>query len=189
MNYYQKYLKYKDKYIKLKELRGGEQSEGEQSEIAIVCHCSPQSNTQHAQLYYIYNDKSIQMIDKNIRYVDTTCPEDSWDKIDDNSLMYIWGIGCPIYKSFDNNTIIINILSQAYSKLKVGGEVYFSIFYDEQFLFDDQKLEEFFKNMCKDKDFPYTYQTKQKNDFLYIIADDSPMRNSTIKEYHVFTKI
>ena len=190
MDYYQKYLKYKDKYTKLKELRGGGESE---SEIAIVCHCSKLKN-RHPQLYFIYKDKSIPMkkIDENIRYVDTSpeCRnEDSWEKITTNSLKYIWGIGCPIYKSFENSAIIENILSQASFKLKVGGQVYFANYYynDVQMINDDQKLENFFNNMCKEKGLPYTYKTKQIKELSYII--DDPTRISTIIRYYVFTKI
>ena len=108
MDYYQKYLKYKDKYIKLKELRGGGDiipplNETNKSEIAIVCHCSPQYKSQfnrsqlglHDKLYYldIKNKKKIKEIDDGIKYIDIDpkCENDKWTKIIDNTLMYIWG--------------------------------------------------------------------------------------------------
>jgi len=190
MDYYQKYLKYKDKYTKLKELRGGGESE---SEIAIVCHCSKLKN-RHPQLYFIYKDKSIPMkkIDENIRYVDTSpeCRnEDSWAKIDKNSLMYIWGIGCPIYQSYNNSKIIENILFGAHSKLKVDGQVYFTIYRDVEKMNDNIKLLELFYNICEEMSSVYTFKIVELSHFPYIIYEYDLTRIPEIKGYYVFTKI
>jgi hypothetical protein len=197
MDYYQKYLKYKDKYIKLKELRGGyilpPLNETNKSEIAIVCHCSPQYQlqNQHPRLYFIdINNQIIEEMDKNIKYYDPTCPEDSWDKIVDNSLMYIWGIGCPIYRSFENHSKIVDILKNLNLKLKVDGKVFFKIVDDLSFFDANNKLFEFFNNMCEKMDLPYTFKIVERFHFPYIISEKNNYdRNFKIKGYYVFTKI
>ena len=191
MDYYQKYLKYKDKYIKLKELRGGggpgpgAGALKPHSEIAIVCHCSNLKN-KHQQLYFIdaKNKKIIREIDKNIMYVDPICPNDSWEKINNNSLMYIWGIGCPIYMSYGNRQMITDILNNAKPKLKVGGKLYF--FIGDTVFGDEAILVEFFNNMSKYENIGYTFKIEPIDKFPYIIFYKSEI---VIKGYYVFTKI
>ncbi len=207
MDYYQKYLKYKDKYIKLKQLKGGYilplLNEINESEIAIVCHCSPQYQTQftqlhtqlHNQLYYIdkQNNKTIHEIGKNIKYVDIDplCPGDIWDNITNNSLMYIWGINCPIYMIFlkgNESRVLDKILKNSFNKLKLNGKVFFPV--SESY--EQHKIK---NNNCiidKIRDgsecfHGYSFEIVSINEFPYIIGDERELELE-IKEYYVFTK-
>jgi hypothetical protein len=191
MDYYQKYLKYKDKYIKLKQLKGGDldlPNEEQEKEIAIVCHCSPKSRIKHQQLYYINIKKKekIQEIGNNIRYVDPLCDnkidKDSWTKIDDNSLMYIWGINCMIHASYLRKDIIEDILWFSLRRLKLDGKVLFPVSQLNEYE-SKKNTEYFFENP-----FPgFTFSIESIDKFPYIIGKNI-QTNFEIKEYYVFTK-
>jgi hypothetical protein len=213
--YYQKYLKYKDKYIKLKQLRGGA-LEPIESEIVIVCHCSKEYQT-HPKLYYInIKDNSCKKeIGEGVRHVDPICEDNKWDKIDDNSIMYIWGVHCPIYLSFDTNTVsegdsrdspyravstsgygsyvIDDILKNAYKKLRVNGKVLFPVYGIKNP--KDRLFEYFEQKICdKSEGFDGFGVSKEPIDkFPYIIANNNKhdlenKENKENKEYYVFTK-
>jgi len=199
MDYYQKYLKYKDKYIKLKELTGGggiipPLNETNKSEIAIVCHCSPQYQLQfnqsqlglHTKLYYlnIKDQIKIKEIDDSIKYIDIDpkCENDKWTKIIDNTLMYIWGINCTIYlsyKDYISSSILDNILYNSFDKLKLNGKVFFPVAQSYEY----EKNTEYLKN----KEFPgFTLSIESIDNFPYIIGKNQDFE---INEYYVFTKI
>ena len=204
MDYYQKYLKYKDKYFKLKQLKGGGVelpllNEINESEIAIVCHCSPQYQSQflvlHNQLYYIdkQNNKRIQEIGSNIKYVDTnpSCEKDTWTEINNNSLMYIWGINCPIYMIYlkgSESRVLEMILKDSFKKLKLNGKVFFPV--SESY--EQHKIKN--NNCIKDKIrdgtegfYGYSFEIVSINEFPYIIGNNHDLELE-IKEYYVFTK-
>jgi hypothetical protein len=195
--YYQKYLKYKDKYIKLKQLRGGS-LEPIESEIVIVCHCSKKYQT-HPKLYYInIKDNSCKKeVGEGIKYVDSICEDNKWDKSDDNSIMYIWGIYCPIYLSFDKSGygsyVIDDILKNAYKKLRVNGKVLFPVYGIKN---PKDRLFEYFEQKICDKSEGFNSFTVSKepiDKFPYIIANNNKhdlenKENKENKEYYVFTK-
>jgi hypothetical protein len=197
-DYYSKYLKYKNKYIKLKELSGGyilpPLDETNISEIAIVCHCSPQYQSEfpelHRQLYYlnIKNQKKIREIDDSIKYIDIDpkCKNDKWTEITKESLMYIWGINCNIYLSYENyysSLILDNILENSYDKLKLNGKVFFSVAQSYEYEKNTKYLK---KKYLDNKEFPgFTFEKVSIDNFPYIIGDKEELKN---KEYYVFTK-
>jgi hypothetical protein len=203
MNYYQKYLKYKDKYIKLKQLKGGYilplLNEINESEFAIVCHCSPQYQSQfevlHRKLYYIdkQNNKTIQEIGRDIKYVDTnpSCENDTWTKIDDNSLMYIWGINCPIYMIYlkgSESRVLDMILKDSFRKLKLNGKVFFPVLesYEQLKIKNNNCIKEKIRD-GSECFYGYSFEIVSINEFPYIIGNNHDLELE-IKEYYVFTK-
>jgi len=210
MNYYQKYLKYKDKYIKLKELRGGVldldldlpneeetldldldldlPNEEQEKEIAIVCHCHPSNLIKnHPQLSYIdiKDHKIIKNIGVDIKYIDPLCPDDNWDSIIE-PLMYIWGINCPIYMSYVDSTSKIQIiLENSLNKLKIKGKVLFGfdLSNDISILNQIEKNTAYFtNNPFPGFDFKIVSIEDLSNELSYIIG------KKVNKYYFVFTK-
>ena len=182
-----------------------------ESQIAIVCHCSKKYQTGsdnpfilHQTLYYINikNKYIIKEIGKNIKYVDVdpSCPDDIWDNITNESLMYIWGINCDIYRSFNNgdrSKIINDILQNSFNKLKLNGKVYFPVMKNMSLpnLPDSKKkLIEFFTEECNNKSNGFNgfnFKIESIDDFPYIIGLKSDLdfaKDEKIKEYYVFTK-
>lgn len=204
MNYYQKYLKYKDKYIKLKQLKGGvffpPLNEINESEIAIVCHCSPQYQSKfdglqdklHDNLYYINikDNQIIKEIGDKIKYVDIDpkCPNDKWTEIINNTLMYIWGINCNIYlsyKSYYSSLILDNILDNSFDKLKLNGKVFFPVAQSYEYEENTKYLK---KKYLDNEEFPgFTFSIESIYNFPYIISKNVE-QDFEIKEYYVFTK-
>ena len=178
-----------------------------ESQIAIVCHCSKKYQTGsnnplilHETLYYINikNKYIIKEIGENIQYVDPLCPSDIWDNITNESLMYIWGINCPIYRSFENNKRIAidNILNNSFNKLKLNGKVYFPVIENMSLptLPDSkQSLINFFDEECNNKSNGFNFEKKSiddyPDDFPYIIGLKSDLEIGKIVEYYIFTKI
>jgi len=148
------------------------------SEIAIVCHCSivkyPELN--HPQLYYIQDGIKGENIDDNIKYIDPLCKtnDDEWGEIDDNSLMYIWGIHCPIYTSYFNPKNITLILNNSLKKLKYNGMVLFQAF-------EELNTEYFNRTPFHG----FTFSKLGINELSFIIDKKIP----TNTEYYVFTKL
>ena len=143
-----------------------------QSEFAIVCHCS---NSKHLPLYYIQDGIIGDKIGDNIKYIDPLCPEDNWDNITNNSLMYIWGIFCPIYTSHYDAKIITKILENSLEKLKLNGRVLFPVL-------DEYKNNEYFTINSFNG---FTFSKLHINQLSFIIDKKIPKYT----EYYVFTKI
>jgi hypothetical protein len=181
-----------------------------ESEIAIVCHCNPNNiEKNHEQLFYINinNDKNKYKIGKNINYVDESCPDDSWTKITNNSLMYIWGIHCPIYMSYEMDSVIKNILTNSFEKLKIKGKVLFgfncrSIKTDlkKQITDNNNYLREnkdcypgFDFKIVPIKDLSYELSNIIGKEFIigneFIIGKEFIIGNEICDNYYVFTKI
>ena len=177
-----------------------------ESEIAIVCHCSPKyKKKNHEQLFYINinNEREKYKIGKNINYVDEdpSCPSDIWDNITNNSLMYIWGIHCPIYTSYGMDSVIKNILTNSFEKLKIKGKVLFgfncrSIKTDleKQITDNNNYLREnkdcypgFDFKIVPIKDLSYELSNIIGNEF--IIGKEFIIGNEICDNYYVFTKI
>jgi hypothetical protein len=93
------------------------------SELVIACHCRS-----HPDLYIEEKDK-IRPLGPNVSYVDTKCPDDTWNKIENESKMYVWGHNCPVYNVFRSNDhrdkILVQILTESDRILKKGGLVIF----------------------------------------------------------------
>jgi hypothetical protein len=142
-----------------------------ESEFAIVCHCS---NTRHKQLHYIQNGIIGDPIGKDIKYIDPLCPDDTWDKITKNSLMYIWGVYCPIYTSYSDAKIITKILNNSLEKLKLNGRVLFPVL-------DEDKNNEYFTTNPFNG---FTFSKLHINQLPFIIDKKFPKYT----EYYVFTK-
>jgi hypothetical protein len=189
--YYQKYIKYKDKYIKLKQLRGGA-LELDESKIAIVCHCSTKYKT-HPKLYYINKEDNSckREIGEGVKYVHPICEDNKWSKIDDNSIMYIYGVYCPIYLSFDiseyGSYVIDDILKNSYKKLCVNGKVLFPVYgvKDPK----DRLFEHFEQKICDKSEgfYGFTLSKESIDKVPYIIGTNNEY-DSENKEYYVFTK-
>jgi hypothetical protein len=106
------------------------------SELVLVCHCPP---PKHTQIYYVVDGEFKTPVGEEVQYVDESCPENAWDKIEDNSKSYIWGIYCPIYLlfKFEGNSglttrnissiAFIDILKNSWRILKPSGIVVFMI--------------------------------------------------------------
>jgi hypothetical protein len=147
----------------------------DEREIVIVCHCSIVKYPQlkHPQLHYIQNGVMGDKIGDNIKYIDPLCPDDNWDNITNNSLMYIWGIFCPIYTSYYDAKIITTLLSNSYEKLKLNGRVLFPAL-------EDKNIAYFTNNP-----FPgFTFSRIHITQLSFIIDKKIP----TYTEYYVFTK-
>jgi len=141
-----------------------------ESEFAIVCHCS---NTRHKQLHYIQNGIIGDPIGKDIKFIDPLCPDDTWDKITKNSLMYIWGVYCPLYTSYYDAKIITTILNHSLEKLKLNGKVLFPAL-------EEQNIEYFRNNPFNG----FTFSILHINQLSFIIDKNIPKYT----EYYVFTK-
>ena len=171
-----------------------------ESHIAIVCHCRQNQENNlgqiHSKLYYINKNKNssipfnniIKEIEDGIKYIDPSCPDDNWENIEDKTLMYIWGINCPIYVSHILNTVekILNdILKNSYQKLDIGGKVLFPSFKNGV----EQNLIKYFQEKIKssDENFAgFAFEIVSIDKFPYIIGKNNDFR---IEEYYVFTKI
>jgi hypothetical protein len=149
-------------------------SEYKESENAIVCHCSPKYKL-HKQLYYInIKDNTYAELGNGVKYVDSNiiCNDNKWDKIEDDTIMYIWGIYCPIViLEFIHNT-----LSESYKKLKKNGKIIFPD-YIESYHLDDLYNNTQFNN--------FTFTLVPIDKFPYIINKKSLLN---IKQFFVFTK-
>ena len=149
-----------------------------ESELAILCHCSivKYPELKHPQLYYIQDGIIGEKIGDDIKYIDPLCKknDDIWGEIDDNSLMYIWGIYCPIYTSyFDSNKIKL-ILNNSFKKLKYNGMVLFQAF--------EELNTEYFRN---NPFLGFTFSKLKIADLSFIIDKKIPSHT----EYYVFTKL
>jgi hypothetical protein len=64
-----------------------------------------------------------------VSYVDIKCPDDTWNKIENESKMYVWGHNCPVYNVFRSNDrrdkLLVQILTESDRILKKGGLVIF----------------------------------------------------------------
>jgi len=100
------------------------------SELVITCHCPVPT---HPQIYYIENGDLGRPLGPEVKYVDPKCPENTWDKILDNSKTCVWGMYCPVYPLLLNANyevalfinVIVEILDNSYRVLKNGGSVVF----------------------------------------------------------------
>jgi len=100
------------------------------SELVMVCHCPFPT---HKQVYYIKDGRRVKRLGSDVKYVDPdSCPGNTWDKIEDNSKTYVWGIHCPIYLLFkhasylkDNVVLgpLLDILKNSWRVLKSNGLV------------------------------------------------------------------
>ena len=165
-----------------------------ESQIAIVCHCSPSNlNKKHQQLYYINikDKKIIKNIGNGIKYIDkdSSCPNDKWDNIIE-PLMYIWGINCPIYTSYTNNNIIKDILNNSFNKLKINGKVLFGYNFLKYDLSSNKSMinqindntKYFQENPFPGFDFKTVLINDLSNELSYIIGKEDH------EKYYVFTK-
>lgn len=179
-----------------------------ESQIAIVCHCSKKHQTDdpsklHNKLYYINKNKNssipfnniIKELEDGIKYIDPSCPDDNWGNIEDKTLMYIWGINCSIYGSYvltnSSSKIINDILKNSYKKLDIGGKVLFPLkkrILPVGFTDPNDRLHEYFKTKIRsDEDFAgFAFEIVSINKFPYIISVENDF---DIEEYYVFTKI
>ena len=147
------------------------------SELAIVCHCSivKYPELKHPQLYYIQDGIIGEKIDDNTKYIDPQCKtnDDEWGEIDDDSLMYIWGIYCPIYTSYFDPKNIKLILNNSLKKLKYNGMVLFPAFEELNY--------EYFKNNPING---FTFSKLKIGELSFIIDKKIPSHT----EYYIFTK-
>jgi len=107
-------------------------------DIVIVCHCK-----KHSPVFHVYSTNS-RSVGEGISYVDPeVCPEDTWDKIADNSKTYVWGINCPVGPIITNTyplfmetskQILNDILIHSWRVLKMGGKVVFPGPYDDKMI-------------------------------------------------------
>lgn len=100
------------------------------SELVVTCHCPV---PKHQQIYYVEESGALGTpLGAEVKYVDPTCPENSWDKIADNSKTYVWGMYCPVYilllRAIYQDlcvNVIVDILDNSDRVLKNGGSVIF----------------------------------------------------------------
>jgi len=60
------------------------------SELLVVCHCPVPT---HPQIYYVDDGALGTPLSAEVSYVDSmACEENKWDKIEDDSKTYVWGI-------------------------------------------------------------------------------------------------
>jgi hypothetical protein len=150
-----------------------------ESEIVIVCHCSKKYQ-KHDPLFYIKNKKIIKELGNDVQYVDPTCKDDKWEKIDDESKMYIWNINCPIYISYSDSKVINDILKNSLRVLKKNGKVFFAVMIRP---FGDQNIRLFeYFNSNHFNGFTFTLESITR--FPYNI-NKAPY---DINQYYVFTK-
>ena len=100
------------------------------SELVVTCHCPV---PKHPQIYYVESGALGAPLGAEVKYVDPKCPENTWDKIADNSKTYVWGMYCPVYPlllhanyemAFSVN-VVVELLDNSYRVLKNGGSVIF----------------------------------------------------------------
>jgi len=133
--------------------------------LRLYVHCSNSKQ----------DGKKVGKIGNTIKHIDPSCPKDNWNNITDNSLMYIWGIYCPIYISHSDARIITIILNNSFEKLKLNGRVLFPAL-------DENKNEEYFTNNPFNG---FTFSKIHISQLTFIIEKKIPKYT----EYYVFTKI
>jgi len=104
------------------------------SELLVVCHCPVPT---HPQIYYVDDGALGTPLGAEVSYVDSmACEENKWDKIEDESKIYVWGMQCPIYPILEGDLryydpeaywvrVFIEILNNSWRVLKNGGSVIF----------------------------------------------------------------
>jgi hypothetical protein len=161
-----------------------------ESEIVIVCNCSPKNDK---QLYYIKDNKIINKIGDDVKYVyeKTICKDDKWSNVKNGSKMYIWGTNCSINYSHLKNVKyippIINILDNSFLKLKKNGKVFFPVFFKNgkiDWTQNQKTLNRFFE---ENKFNGFTFTLEPIDKFPYII-DKEIYTDRIIKYFYVFTK-
>jgi hypothetical protein len=166
----------------------------DESKIVIVCHCSPKYII-HKQLYYIdiKNNKIIRELGKDVEYVDKVdnnpiCKDNIWSNIVNGSKMYIWGMNCPIYRSFyregSESNEIDDILLNSLRVLKKNGKVFFPVLNVNSDIFIKQNIEllKYFNSKTFNG---FTFTLEPIDKFPYII--DLP-NVYDVQQYYVFTK-
>ena len=155
------------------------------SELVVTCHCPVPI---HPQIYYVENGKLGTPLGAGVNYVDPKCPENTWDKILDNSKTYVWGMYCPVYPlllyaNYEVGlyvSVIVEILDNSYRVLKNGGSV---VFPDEGIINSDRtdKLSEILQfinrhtrfnnwklSLINANEFPFNLGYINKSNFLRI---------------------
>lgn len=155
------------------------------SELVVTCHCPVPT---HPQIYYVESGALGAPLGAEVKYVDPKCPENTWDKILDNSKTYVWGMYCPVYPlllharyemAFSVN-VVVELLDNSYRVLKNGGSV---IFPDDGIINSDRtdKLSEILQfinrrtifnnwklNLINANEFPFNLGYINKSNFLRI---------------------
>jgi hypothetical protein len=96
------------------------------SDILIICHCEI-----HPEVFLKDGGASEKPISSVVDFVDPkACPERTWDKINNESKSYIWGINCPVGAQIEHATLdwagsLIPILNNSWKILKANGKVIF----------------------------------------------------------------
>jgi hypothetical protein len=63
------------------------------SDIVVACHCKDGS-----KYYHIENGVATRPLGPDVHYVDPyECPDESWDKIESNSKLYVISASCPVF--------------------------------------------------------------------------------------------